>query len=449
MNLSIEKASQRDRDGIIEVLRQWNMHHIPSLEMAELDLSCVFVAKLYDRIVGVGGYKMLSETEGKTTVLAVYPEFQGFGIGRQLQEKRLDALHGLGAKTVTTNCDRPLTVVWYKKYFGYEEIGQLRKLCSFGREDIDHWTTLRMDLVKYIGSKQNRAAEISDYIQQNDPYPLAEFPPLIINVCLTGMVPTKLSTPFVPLSVDEIIQDAIRVYDAGASIVHIHARDDKGVPAPDATYYERIIKGIRNERPDMVCCVTTSGRNWSDFERRSEVLRLSDEAKPDMASLTLGSLNFLSGPSSNSIETIEQLAQLMKERNIKPELEIFDTGMVNVAKYLERHRIITGRKYFNIILGNMNTASATIGNIDSIVKSLPANSLWSVGGLGKFQLPMNVASIIGGGHVRVGIEDSIFYDYSQNQLGSNVDLVKRLVRIAKEIQRPIATAKQTREMLGL
>jgi len=432
MNLSIEKANDTDKDAIIQVLKQWNMHHIPSPEMGELDLSCCFVAKLHDKVIGVGGYRMLSETEGKTTVLAIYPEFQGFGIGKQLQEKRLEALHTIGAKTVTTNVDRPLTIVWYKKYFGYKEIGTLKKLCSFGSENVDHWTTLKMDLEEYFRTKQQREKEIFDYIQQNDPYPLAEYPPLIINVCLTGMVPTKLSTSFVPVSVDEIIQDAIKVYDAGASIVHIHARNENGIPTPDATYYEKIIRGIRNKRPDMICCVSTSGRMWSDFERRSEVLFLTDEAKPDMASLTLGSLNFLSGTSSNSIEMIEQLALLMKEKGIKPELEIFDTGMVNIAKYLERHHLIAGKKYFNILLGNINTASATIGSIDSIVRSLPANSLWSVGGLGRFQLPMNVASIIGGGHVRVGIEDSIHYDYNQNQLVSNEELVKRIVRIANE-----------------
>lgn len=449
MNLSIEKANLTDKDAIFEVLKQWNMHHIPSPEMAELDLSYCYVAKFQDKVVGVGGYKMLSETEGKTTVLAIYPEFQGFGIGKLLQVKRLEAMHALGARTVTTNVDRPLTIVWYKKYFGYKEIGTLKKLCSFGSENIDHWTTLRMDLGEYFGTRQQRAKEIFNYIQQNDSYPLAEYPPLIINVCLTGMVPTKLSTSLVPLSVNEIIQDAIKVYDAGASIVHIHARDENGAPTPDSAYYEKIIRGIRNERPDMICCVTTSGRMWNDFERRSEVLLLADEAKPDMASLTLGSLNFLSGTSSNSIEMIEQLALLMKDRGIKPELEVFDTGMVNIAKYLERHHLIVGKKYFNILLGNINTASATIGSIDSIVKSLPADSVWSVGGLGRFQLPMNVASIIGGGHVRVGIEDSIHYDYNQSQLGSNEEYVKRIVRIAKEMQRPVATAQQARSMLGL
>ena len=100
----------------------------------------------------------------------------------------------------------------------------------------------------------------------------------------------------------------------------------------------------------------------------------------------------------------------MKERSIKPELEVFDAGMVNIAKYLERHHLITGKKYFNIIPGNINTASATIGSVDSIVTCLPADSVWSVGGLGRFQLPMNVVSIVGGGHVRVEIEDSIHYD---------------------------------------
>ena len=122
---------------------------------------------------------------------------------------------------------------------------------------------------------------------------------------------------------------------------------------------------------------TTSGRGGTSFEKRSEVLHLTGVAKPDMASLTLGSLNFLSGASENSLETVQRLALLMKEKGIKPELEIFDTGMVNVAKYLERHNIIEGTKYFNILLGNLNTASATIKDLAHIYSSLPDDSVWA------------------------------------------------------------------------
>lgn len=191
------------------------------------------------------------------------------------------------------------------------------------------------------------------------------------------------------------------------------------------------------------------GRDFKSTEERSEVLLLTGKAKPDMASLTLGSLNFITGPSINSLDAIQELAMLMKEKNIKPELEVFDAGMINFAKYLERHDIISGTKYFNILLGNINTAPATIGDLAHLYNSLPQNSLWAAAGLGVFQLPMNTAAIVAGGHVRVGIEDSIYYDYGKSRSATNVELVKRIVRLTSELQRDIATSGETRKMLGL
>jgi uncharacterized protein (DUF849 family) len=283
----------------------------------------------------------------------------------------------------------------------------------------------------------------------NDAHPLAPYPPLVINVCLTGMIPTRSQTPHVPLSPDEIIVAAIDAYDAGARIVHLHARDADGRPTPDPAYYERIIKGIRRERPGMICCATTSGRNWSDFERRAAVLYLDGDVRPDMASLTLGSLNFLTNPSTNSIEMVERLAMAMLEQGVKPELEVFDLGMINLARYLERNGLIGGRKYVNLLLGNLNTAPATIGNLAALVAALPADSIWAAAGLGQFQLPMNVAAIVAGGHVRVGLEDSIHYDYAKTRLATNRQLVERIVRIAAELQRPVATADQARALVGI
>lgn len=450
MDYRIERADTGDREAILKVMEAWNMHHVPSVEMEELNLTCFFVARtLSGDIIGAAGYKILSDNAGKTTLLGVYPEFQGLGIGKVLQITRLEAMYKAGIKHVTTNADHPETIIWYKKHFGYKVIGRLKKLCSFSLDTVDHWTTLQMDLHHYFKQREERERVVAAYVAANDPHPLNPYSPLMINVCLTGMVPTKISTPHVPVSVDEIVEDAIRVYDAGARIVHIHARDETGAPTPDASYYERILTAIRRERPGLVCCATTSGRNWSDFERRSEVLHLTGAAKPDMASLTLGSLNFISGASVNPISMVEQLAMMMKEKGIKPELEVFDYGMINLSKYLERHGIIEGRKYFNILLGNLNTAPATVGNLASIVDALPADSVWGAAGLGGFQLPMNVAAITAGGHVRVGIEDSIYYNYDRTVLATNEALVKRIVRISDEMQRPLATAQETREMLGL
>jgi uncharacterized protein (DUF849 family)/N-acetylglutamate synthase-like GNAT family acetyltransferase len=449
MNFIIESAKQSDFEEIVAVLRPWNMHHIPSIEMEMIDFDTFFVAKMDDRIVGVSGYKTLSEGSGKTTLLAVYPEFQGSGIGKALQDRRLEAMYKAGVKKVITNADRSDIILWYKKHYGYREIGRLEKQASFGLDEIRHWTTLEMDLEMHMAQKKLKDAKKQQYIYDNDPNPLSPYSPLIINVCLTGMIPTKTSTKYVPVSVDEIVKDAIDVYDAGARIVHLHARDAKGIPTYEARYYEDMITAIRRERPDLICCVSTSGRNFKEIEQRSEVLYLTGNAKPDMASLTLGSLNFATGPSINSLDMIQQLAMIMKEKEIKPEMEIFDTGMINVAKYLERHEIISGNKYFNILLGNINTAPATIGDLAHLSNALPKDSIWAAAGLGGFQLPMNTAAMVAGGHVRVGLEDSIYYDYKQNTLATNTNLVKRIVRIAEELQRDIATGSEVRSILGV
>jgi uncharacterized protein (DUF849 family)/N-acetylglutamate synthase-like GNAT family acetyltransferase len=449
MNYAIEAAGSADRDAILEVMRPFNMHLVPSPEMEELDLSCFFVARVGDRIVGAAGYKILSATTAKTTLLGVLPEHSGMGIGKALQHRRMEEVFSRGIESLVTNADRPDTILWYKKHYGYVEVGKLKKISPFGLENVDHWTTLRTDLNVYFREFEARARRRMEYIAANDAHPLAPYPPLVINVCLTGMVPTRAQSPHVPLSPEEIIEDAIRVYDAGARLAHLHARDKDGQPTPDVALYDKIIRGIRRERSGMICCATTSGRNWSDFERRSAVLYLDESARPDMASLTLGSMNFLTGASVNSIEMVERLAMAMKEQGVRPELEVFDLGMLNLARYLERNGTISGRKYFNLLLGNLNTAPATVGSLAQLVAALPGNSAWAAAGLGQFQLPMNAAAIVAGGHARVGIEDAIHYDYARTRLATNQQLVERLARIAGEMQRPLATPAQARAIVGL
>lgn len=449
MSFAIEKAAAGDRAAILDVMRHYNMHHVPSPEMDELDLECFFVVKMHGRIVGAAGYRLLEPGHGKTTLLGVLPEYSGHGIGKALQRQRMETMHRAGVKTLTTNADRPDTILWYRKHYGYRPVGTLQKLCAFGLESVDHWTTLETDLDRYFAVCEGQERDRQAYITANDAHPLAPYPPLIINVCLTGMIPTRALTPHVPLSVDEIIADAVAVHDAGASIVHIHARDATGQPTPDPALFEKIITGIRRERPQLICAATTSGRNWSDFERRSAVLHLDIDARPDMGSLTLGSLNFLTGASTNSIEMVERLALAMKDQGVKPELEVFDLGMLNLARYLERNGLIGGRKYFNLMLGNLNTAPATLGSLATLVAALPADSVWGAAGLGSFQLPMNAAAIIGGGHVRVGLEDSIFFDNARTRLATNRQLVERVVRLAGELQRPVATTTEARALCGL
>ncbi|UCD83824.1 MAG: GNAT family N-acetyltransferase [Deltaproteobacteria bacterium] len=447
-SFKIEKAGPGDLQAILEVMKPWNMHHVPSPEMEELDLNCFFLARVDDKIIGAAGYKLLSQTQAKTTLLGVLPEYNAMGIGHALHKTRLEAMFRVGVKKVVTNADRPATINWYKKHYGYRKVGTLKKLCSFGDPEIDSWTTLELDLETYM-RRAHRNEATAAYIARNEAHPLAPYPPLLINVCLTGMIPTKEDTQFVPVTTEEIVDDAIKVYDAGARIVHIHARDKSGEPTWKASAFEPILIAVRRERPGIICSVTTSGRNWSEFERRSEVLALTDNAKPDFASLTLGSLNFPTGPTVNSIDMIRRLAQTMKEKGIRPELEAFDLGMIGMAKYLERDGLIEGIKYFNLLFGNLGTVPATIGNLADLVHALPENSVWTAAGMGIFQLPMNVAAIVAGGGVRVGIEDSVYYDYNKIQLTTNEDLVRRVVRIAEELQRPIATPEEARRLLGL
>jgi ribosomal-protein-alanine N-acetyltransferase len=143
---SLRSAGEADLPAILKILETANMHYIPSKEMDDLDLRCCFVAVIDGEIIGMSGYKILTETEAKTTVMAVLPEYRGWGVGKSLQVRRMLALKERNIHFLTTNADRPEVIVWYKKHFGYKEIGKLDKVHEFGRRDIKQWTTLRTDL---------------------------------------------------------------------------------------------------------------------------------------------------------------------------------------------------------------------------------------------------------------------------------------------------------------
>lgn len=282
-----------------------------------------------------------------------------------------------------------------------------------------------------------------------DPHPLNPFDKLIINAAITGMVPTKKDTPHVPVTVEEIIEDGVRCVSAGASILHLHARDKHERPTHRAGVFARIIEGIRRECPEVVVCVSTSGRACGEFEKRSEVLDLDGFAKPDMASLTLGSLNFPGQASINTPDMIMRLAERMKEKGIKPELEIFDSGMINAAKYLYRKGYICPPFYFNIILGSIYSTQARMSDIAYLSGLLPQDATWAGGGIGVFQLVVNAGAMVMGGHVRAGIEDNIWYDNQKKQLATNEGIIRRIRRIADELGREVASPEDVRRLLGL
>jgi 3-keto-5-aminohexanoate cleavage enzyme len=272
---------------------------------------------------------------------------------------------------------------------------------------------------------------------------------LIINAAITGVVPTKSNTPHIPLTPHEIIDDALACLEAGAAMLHLHARDADGEPTWDPDIYGEIITGIRAERPDAVLCASLSGRRVSDVNKRAAVLDLDAAARPDMGSLTLGSLNFVREPSINSPETIQELARRMLERGVKPELEVFEPGMIHYAKYLQKKELIKGPWYVNILLGSLGTSPGEVRQLAHMVDMLPEDAIWGGAGIGSAQLEINAAAVVMGGNVRVGLEDNLYYDSARSRLATNVQLIERVKRIAAEMERPVATSAEVREMLDM
>jgi len=281
------------------------------------------------------------------------------------------------------------------------------------------------------------------------PPPLRPYPPLIVNVALTGMVPRRERVPHVPVTAEQIIEDAHACFEAGASIVHLHARAAGESPEWKREAYEAFIPEIRRLCPGLVVCATTSGRTFGKLEQRGDVLLLEGDAKPDMASLTLGSLNFRDVASVNAPEMIRALAERMAENGIRPELEIFDSGMAYLAKSLRAEALLPEPMYANLLLGSPNTAPARMGDLAHLVDALPSDVVWAAGGIGAFQLPMNAMAVFAGGHVRTGLEDNPHLDHAARTPATNAQLVSRMVHLADIAGRSLSTVEQTRTALGL
>ncbi len=272
---------------------------------------------------------------------------------------------------------------------------------------------------------------------------------LIINAAITGMVPTKTDNPYLPCSPQEIIEDARRCMDAGASIIHVHARDKAVRPAYNKEIYREIISGIRDKCPGLLICGSASGRTFNEFQQRAQVLNPGPGCAPDFASLTLGSLNFPNQASINEPEMIESLAKAMSENAIVPEWEVFDLGMIDYAHYLIKKGVLHKPYYCNIFLGSLGTISATPFNLATMVRALPESAVWSATGIGRFQFYVNSMAITMGGHVRVGLEDNLYYDNEKKHLATNPGLIERIVKVARAIGREIASPDKARQLIGL
>lgn len=271
--------------------------------------------------------------------------------------------------------------------------------------------------------------------------------PMVVNVALSGAVPGKADNPQLPVSPEEIATDAIRCAEAGASVVHVHVRDEAGAPVHQRGLYERAIEPIRARAPELVVCVTTSSRVDPDPAARMIGLELDGALRPDMASLTLGSFNFPKTVSANPPATIVALLERMAELGIRPEFEVFELGMVNTLHVLAERGLVPDPPVVNILLGSMGSAPAFVGDLARIVERLPPGTEWAAAGIGIYQRPMTIAAAAMDGNVRTGLEDNPRGEDPSRW--SNVDAVRLATSAGALAGRPVASPAETRARFGL
>ena len=266
---------------------------------------------------------------------------------------------------------------------------------------------------------------------------------LIITAAICGAEVTKEHNPNVPYTVEEIGREAEAAYKAGASIIHLHVREDDGTPTQDKERFRLCIEEIKRRCPDVIIQPSTGGAvGMSDEERLQPV-----ELLPEMATLDCGTLNFGGDEIFvNTENTIKNFGKVMIEKGVKPEVEVFDKGMVDYAIKYAKEGYILEPMHFDFVMGVQMAATAR--DLAFIVDSIPAGSTWTVAGVGRYEMPMAAMGIAMGGHVRVGFEDNVYL--SKGVLAkSNGELVEKVVRIAKELGREIATPDEAREILSL
>jgi len=272
----------------------------------------------------------------------------------------------------------------------------------------------------------------------------------VLNLAPNGVIPTKSMTPHVPTTPLEVVSDIkLCMKEGGVTYIHLHARDSGEVNSNNPDIYRKFIEAVKNSFPDLPICVSCSGRLDPSFEARSKVLNITGDLKPDMASLTLSSLNFSKKASINEPSVIIKLAENMADRGIKPELEIFDIGMMNFAQYLIKKGILKPPYYFNIILGNLFSAQTKAAHLAAILQEIPSESIWSLGGIGSSQSSASLLALSQGGGVRTGIEDNIWFDNDRKKLITNAQLVSRIHQIANLTDLTMVEPKEFSSLLRI
>jgi uncharacterized protein (DUF849 family) len=260
----------------------------------------------------------------------------------------------------------------------------------------------------------------------------------IINFTPTGTQTTRENS-YAPLLPNEIIESVHEANEVGISIVHLHARDEETKNTYKKEVYQKIIEGIKKHCPDLLICVSLTGRNFPELEQRSEVLQLL----PDMGSLTMSSLNFPSGASINQPDMILSLIKEMDKYGVQPEIECFDTGMLNYTNYIISKNILKPPYHINVILGNIYNGQCDFGTLATIKSNLPANSYTCLGGIGSQQLKSTTYGLLDFDGIRIGLEDNLYY--KDKEKTTNIELLKRAHRIMHELDLTHYTSNELRE----
>ncbi len=268
---------------------------------------------------------------------------------------------------------------------------------------------------------------------------------LIITAAICGAEVTKEHNSSVPYTIEEIGREAEAAYKAGASIIHLHVREDDGTPTQDRERFRACIEEIKKRCPDVIIQPSTGGAVGMSNEERLQPVDLN----PEMATLDCGTCNFGGDDIFvNTENTIKEFGEKMIGLGVKPEVEVFDKGMIDMAIRLQKKGYIKSPMHFNFVLGVNGGISASPRDLVFMAESIPSESTFTVSGIGKSEFPMAAMAIIMGGHVRVGFEDNVYLSKGV-PAKSNGELVEKVVRLAKELGREIATPDEAREILGL
>lgn len=272
--------------------------------------------------------------------------------------------------------------------------------------------------------------------------------PIILTSAITGAETSRADQPNLPITPEEQAKEAKACFEAGARVIHLHVRDDEGNPTQNMQRFEDSITAIREAVPEVIIQISTGGAVGEPFEKRLAPLAL----KPEMGTLNAGTLNFGDEIFENHPKDIVRLAEAFKEYGVVPEVEVYESGMIDYVARLVKRGIITHEPlHIQFVLGVPGGMSGKPKNllymIEHLAEEIPT-ATWAVAGIGRWHIPTSMVAMVTGGHIRSGFEDNIFY-HKGVVADSNAQLVARLARIAKEIGRPIATPEQAREILAL